>query len=127
VPVLGPCACQVLHVDGRQAHVLHRGEVLEQVVELEDHARLGHRDLLGVGALEPGQDTQDGGLARARQAHQGHDLAGGSIEVDARQNRPVAAPEPEPAHAERGAHDVATFQRSSSFRARCDSGSDMAR
>jgi hypothetical protein len=57
------------HVHGRQPHVVHRGEMLEQVVELEDHADPPHLDGSGDQRIEPGNAAQNGRLPRARRAH----------------------------------------------------------
>ena len=79
---------------------------------------LGHLDLAGIGPLEPGQDTQDGRLARAGQPHQRDDLPRGGLQVYAVEDGAAAPRQAQPAHAQRRAHDGTTFQRCSSRRAR---------
>src|SRR3954453_9370770 len=85
----------------RQQDVLLGGERRQQVERLEDepdvttaklgelavvHAddlRAGDRDGALGGDVEAGEDVHQGGLARPRRAHDGHELAGGNIDVDA--------------------------------------------
>ena len=122
--------------------------MLEQAVELEDHADLAaqlpqrrwwnrraagqrhaiHDDRAGVEAFEPGNRAQNRRLARAGRAHERHQFAARDVQCHAGQNRPLAATQVQPFGAEHDvAHGAAAFQRLSSLRAAAASGSDIAR
>ena len=87
--------------DQRQAHIFGRGKRGQQVVELEDEthlvpAQLGElvvvqpRERLPVqiyfargGVIQPAQQVQQGGFARAGGSHDGDELAALNAEIDA--------------------------------------------
>ena len=76
-----------------EGHVLEDAHVAEERVVLEDEAdaamaHVAHRrvfafeqHLAAVGLLQARDDAQEAGLARARRAEQGHELAGGDVEA----------------------------------------------
>ncbi len=57
---------------------------------LEGHVLVGDDDLAGVGALEAGDDAQQGRLARAARPQQGGETALGDLEVDVLERLEVA-------------------------------------
>ena len=125
--IFGPGAGDSLHVNRRQADVVERRQMLEQVVELEHHAGLGHLDVTRVRLLEAREHAENRGLARSGEPHERHDLAGAGMKLDPGQDGAGAARQAQAADAERRVHDAAAFQRCSSRRARCESGSDIDR
>jgi hypothetical protein len=65
-----------------------RGVLIERVDRLaRDH------DLASVGLVERGEEVEEGGLARARGAHDGIEARLGNVEVDAAERRDFAIPE----------------------------------
>ena len=86
-----------------EGDVVEHGQVREQAVGLEDHPHVAlvrrdpgdvlaaHRDGAGRRLVEAGEDPQRGGLAAARRAEQGDQLAG--LEV---QGEPVEGARPTP-------------------------------
>ena len=90
-----------LAVEHRQLDVLHGGSAGEEIEALEDEADLGvanHRalvavegrdvdavEVVGAGgrAVEASQDVHQRRLAGAGRSHDGHELAGLDVEVDA--------------------------------------------
>jgi hypothetical protein len=91
--------------------------MLEQVMELKHHPHLLGNHFARIRGFEAGDHAKNGGLARAGQAHQRHQLARVGMKVDAAQDFACAAPEAKPSNGER-AHTVGILQRSSSRRAR---------
>ena len=83
--------------------VVQGGQVRQELAELEDEAELGQAQAgalglveagdvapgvvhaPGVGHQDPGQDVQEGGLARPGRAGDGQDLPGHDVQVDAAQ------------------------------------------
>ena len=85
-------------------------------------------DFAGVEGIESRDGTQDGGLARPRQAHDRDDFSGGDVERDAAKHLARAAAQPQVADDQHLTHDaVGACHAASSRRARCASGSDIAR
>ena len=93
-------------------HVLQRGQLGKQVIELEDEAEqpVAHRvpmpfravvDALGVdqdrpriGGVEQAQDVQEGALARPAGPHDGDHLAALGLQIDPPQDRNLVPPLP---------------------------------
>ena len=131
----------------RQRDIRERRQVIEQAVELKDHAYLPpqlphdgrrrcawtqrHVAYLDGPTLERfkgGDRAQDRGLARSGLTHQRHDLAAGDLKRHPAQDHPCCTPQPDVANRDDDvAHDVGAFHRCSSLRASADSGSDIAR
>ncbi len=111
----------------RHGHVVQRAELGQQVVKLVDKAqvriaqaalfgraqtgqgRAHERHFAAGGRIEPAQEVQQGALARARGADDGHRLAGMHLQVDAAQHFDIEpafgealgqalGPEHDPAH-----------------------------
>ena len=109
--VLAPLAPRQVREQERQLDVLERRQDRDQVIGLEDEAdvvgppagdlRLGevaqvlavHDHLAAGGPVEPGDQVQERGLARARGAHERQELpfADGKIEVDQNRNPELVA------------------------------------
>src|SRR5712692_1240154 len=105
-----PLAPLHVAVGERHLEVLVDGEVVEQVVALEDEADVALLQLEPVlfsqavdGLVEEdelarerpvvhAQDVEEGGLARSRRAHDRHELAGSHLGVDAAQDVDLSAP-----------------------------------
>ena len=104
--VLGLRLGHLFERDGREGAVVQDVHVVEQVEALENHAdllaQLVHIDVVGgevgaaephvagVGGLEQVQAAQQGRLAGARGADDGHDLAGHDRKVDVAQDLEIA-------------------------------------
>jgi hypothetical protein len=141
-------AWHLLDMHGRQPHVVQRREVLEQRVQLEHEAHLPVKgadglvswqlaraqpyaidlDFAGLEGLQAGDGTQHGGLAASGETHERDDLASHGPGVHPAEDLARPATQPKTPHVEhRPVQAVGIFHRSSSRRARCDKGSDIAR
>ncbi len=112
-------------VHRRQPHVLVRGHVREQVMELEDHADgTRYRHAAGDNRIESRDCAEDRALPGARRTHQRDDFAGRRGKRDAGHDWPSTAANIERLHVE-NAH--ACRHPRSMRRATRASGSDIAR